>query len=107
MDSCLETKKNFSEALRSFKKLTISMSSLFGIGGGSGGQGSSGTINSAQVEMAVAEFVSLPIDTWQNTNFTEYRLDMVTDVFNRLVSLATFPTRTDLHCTHLHGLYSA
>lgn len=36
------------------------MPSLFGIGGGSGGQGPSGSMNSAQLEMAVAELVSHP-----------------------------------------------
>ena len=33
------------------------MSSLFGIGGGTGGQAPAGTVNPAQIEMAVAECV--------------------------------------------------
>ncbi|CAE6490678.1 unnamed protein product [Rhizoctonia solani] len=42
--------------------------SMFGIGGGNRGSAPSGSINPAQIEMATAE------------------LDMITDVFNRLVS---------------------
>ncbi|KAG8698051.1 protein transporter tim10 [Ceratobasidium sp. 394] len=42
--------------------------SMFGLGGGGGSHAPSGAINPAQIEMATAE------------------LDMITDVFNRLVS---------------------
>lgn len=42
--------------------------SMFGLGGGNSGHAPSGAINPAQIEMATAE------------------LDMITDVFNRLVS---------------------
>jgi len=54
--------------LNSVHTTFLDMSSLFGIGGGSGGQGPSGSVNPQQIDMAVAE------------------LDMVTDVFNRLVA---------------------
>ena len=67
------------------------MPSLFGIGGGSGGQGPSGSMNSAQLEMAVAELVSHPTKRCTSPIliffvFSNGRLDMVTDVFNRLVA---------------------
>lgn len=52
--------------------------SMFGLGGGNSGHAPSGSINPAQIEMATAE------------------LDMITDVFNRLVS-CVYPSGTREH----------
>lgn len=46
------------ERTAEFQIANVFMPSLFGIGGSSGGQGPSGSMNSAQLEMAVAELVS-------------------------------------------------
>lgn len=54
---------------------------MFGIGGGAGANGaSSGSINSTAIDVAVAE------------------LDMITDVFNRLVRLVFYGSPTFLSC---------
>ncbi len=52
---------------------------------GRGSSAPSGAVNSERVEMAIQECVLIPFSTF--TTLTRLlRLDMVTDIFNRLVS---------------------
>lgn len=56
---------------------------MFGVGGGSSGGQPQGSINPSQIDMAVTE------------------LDMITDVFNRIVSSVPSVLRTSIHAAAL------
>lgn len=61
--------------------------SFLGLGGSGGSGQSSGPVNAERMEMAMTECVDLPFHPYRSTDHSvSLRLDMVTDLFNKLVA---------------------